>query len=378
MRRRQFGKMCLIAAAGGLTGSACSRPTSPRTVPRWRGADISFTLQEEAIGTQVRAPTNAPVQPIEQILVDHGATIARLRVWVSPPAGYSDQASLLVLAKRAHAAGLALLVDLHYSDFWADPSAQTIPAAWAGQSLSELVDTVREYTTQICRALIAQGTPPDIVQIGNEVSNGMLWPLGRVNTGDRSDNWSAFGRLLNAGIQGVHAATARTQTLLHIPATTEPADAAETLRNVSAQGVDVDLIGLSYYPFWHGPLSTVKTLLDTLADEFAKDLVIVETAYPWTLDPGGETEIYASSADSLPEADLYPPTPQGQAAYFAALKNILADVPNQHGVGLVDWEPGYLPGVGAHPGKGNPYNNLTMFDHAAVGLPSLEMLNDSL
>jgi arabinogalactan endo-1,4-beta-galactosidase len=111
---------------------------------RVRGADMSFTLQEEAIGTKYS--DRGKVRPVEQILAKHGANYMRLRIWTNPPPGYSTEASALTLAKRAHKAGMKILLDLHYSDFWADPGKQPIPAAWQGQDLPTLATTVRTYT----------------------------------------------------------------------------------------------------------------------------------------------------------------------------------------------------------------------------------------
>jgi arabinogalactan endo-1,4-beta-galactosidase len=391
MRRRAFMQLTSATLLAAMSANACSitpapaptppstlTPTPPPFVPPWRGADISFTLQEEAIGTKLRSATGHPDLPIERILADSGATIARLRVWVNPPPGYSDQASLLTLARRIHTAGLELLLDFHYSDFWADPSAQTTPAAWARESLDQLTRTVHDYSRHVVDTLVSQGTPPRIVQIGNEVSNGMLWPAGRVHSAGETADWSNFGALLRSGISGVRAALPSAQTMLHIQCTQPTSTGVSTVRSILGEGVDFDILGLSYYPFWHGPLTALRDMLIELEKEFGKDLMVVETAYPWTLDGGSEAEIIVSTASSLPEPDRFPPTPKGQAAYFAALKTLIAGVPRRHGIGFLDWEPGYISTVGAHPGLGNPYNNLTMFDKAGNGLPALDVFADTL
>ncbi|MGH3486836.1 MAG: glycosyl hydrolase 53 family protein, partial [Actinopolymorphaceae bacterium] len=142
-----------------------------------RGADIGFTLQEEAIGNELRDPQGR-VRPIEKILEGEGATHVRLRVWTNPPAGYSTLESALELGRRAQQAGLEILLNLHYSDFWADPGKQPTPAEWQGQDLPTLADTVRRYTRDAVAAFAAQGTPVDMVQIGNEITSGMLHPIG--------------------------------------------------------------------------------------------------------------------------------------------------------------------------------------------------------
>ncbi len=381
MRRRDFMRLSSATVAGAAGVNACSKTpelTPAPAVPPWRGADISFTLQEEAIGTKVRGVAGDPHRPIEHILADFGATMARLRVWVDPPPGYSDQAMLLALARRVHAAGLELLLDVHYSDFWADPSAQGTPRAWTGQPFHQLTQTVLDYSRDVVGSLVSQGTPPRIVQIGNEVSNGMLWPAGRVHGPRETAYWSDFTTLLKAGISGVRAASPGALTMLHVECTQPTATGVSTVRSILDDDVDIDVLGISYYPFWHGPLDALRDMLHELEKQFGRDLMVVETAYPWTLDRDLETEIIVSTRSCLPEPDRFPPTPEGQAAYFAALKAVIAGVPRRRGIGFLDWEPGYLSGVGAHPGQGNPYTNLTMFDNAGGGLPALGVFADTL
>ena len=141
------------------------------------------------------------VRPVERILARHGATYVRLRVWTDPPAGYSDEASALAMARRAKRAGLKVLLNLHYSDFWADPAHQTTPAAWQGQDLATLARTVHDYTRDIVARFARHGAPVDMVQIGNEVTAGMLWPEGQIYREDGA-HFPEFCTLLKAGIAG--------------------------------------------------------------------------------------------------------------------------------------------------------------------------------
>jgi arabinogalactan endo-1,4-beta-galactosidase len=337
-----------------------------------RGADISFTLQEEAAGT--RFTDRGAHRPVETILAAHGATHVRLRVWVAPPPGYSTASDALTLARRAHRAGLGVLLDLHYSDFWADPGKQVTPAAWQGQDLATLRRTVYEYTRGLVGAFARQGTPVDMVQIGNEVTGGMLWPLGQIYQSDGA-HWAEFATLLGAGIDGARAATRphgrQPAVMVHIDRGGDNGGAVWFYDQLAAQGVDFDLIGLSFYPFWHGPFSALQANLNDLATRYGKDIVIAETAYPWTLADGDDLANSLSSADQLPDGATYPATPLGQAGYFATLRQILRDVPHGHGAGFFDWEPEWVPGVGWEPGAGNPNDNLTMFDFTGAALPSV-------
>ena len=175
------------------------------------GGDLSFTPQELAAGAQF-TDRGRPGNPIE-IMRDNGANWVRMRLWVNPPAGYSDLATDLALARAVHAAGMKIYLDIMYSDFWADPQHQIIPAAWQGQDLSQLAQTVQSYTQQVISAFAQQGTPVDMVSIGNEIRNGILWPIGQVdpvaNTG-----WDNLATLLKAGVAGAQAGNPRGHKLL--------------------------------------------------------------------------------------------------------------------------------------------------------------------
>ncbi|MGH3490571.1 MAG: glycosyl hydrolase 53 family protein, partial [Actinopolymorphaceae bacterium] len=135
--------------------------------------------------------------------------------------------------------------------------------------------------------------------------------------------------------------------------------------------VPYDLIGESYYPIWHGSLADLEANLHDLATRYDKDIVVVETAYPWTAANGDDLANFYPLDEPLPDEETYPATPHGQAAFFDALRRILLDVPRGHGVGFFDWEPGWIPGVGWEPGAGTPNDNLTMWDFAGRALPSL-------
>ena len=141
--------------------------------------------------------------------------------------------------------------------------------------------------------------------------------------------------------------------------------------HVREHDVDFDVIGLSYYPIWHGSLDDLRGNLDDLAGRYGKDLVVVETAYPWTLENGDDLENLITDLSQVPDAEEFPPTPAGQQAYFEGLRQVLLDVPDGRGLGFFAWEPEWVPGVGWTPGEGNPNDNMTMFDWQGRALPSL-------
>lgn len=364
-----------MLAAGDMVAGARRRPDL--TALEVRGADMSFTLQEESVGTVLRDGLGR-VRPIERILADAGATWARLRLWVDPPQGHSDLASTLLLARRARAAGLRLLLDLHYSDSWADPTSQQVPAAWDGLSADQLARTVRDYTEVVIARLAAQGTPVDMVQIGNEISNGMLWPGGRVSMSSDASTWRQFGALVNAGIAGARAGNPpshRLSVMVHIDRGGDLEGSASFFEALMSAGVsDFDVMGLSYFPYWNGPLAALEDNLRHLASRFPdRALLVAETAYPWTKPDGGS--LHLRRDDLLPEIARYPPSPSGQAAFYAALRGVCLAVPGGRGAGFLVWEPAWLPGVPVTPGAdaSQVNSNLALFDRTGRSLPSLEV-----
>jgi arabinogalactan endo-1,4-beta-galactosidase len=296
----------------------------------------------------------------------------RLRIWTNPPAGYSTAASMLAMAIRARRAGMRVLLDLHYSDFWADPGHQSTPAAWQDQDLATLAETVRRYTRDLIEEF-SRHDAVDMVQIGNEVTAGMLWPLGQVYLSDGA-HWDGFATLLNAGITGARegAHGRHLPVMLHIDRGGDNGGSVWFYDHILAAGVvDFDVIGLSYYPFWHGPMAALTANLNDLSPRYGKDIVIAETAYPWTTGNGDDLANSFTSDGQLPDDAAYPATPQGQADFYSALRGVLAQVPDGRGAGFLAWEPEWIPGVGWEPGAGNPNDNLTMFDWQGNALPSV-------
>lgn len=334
------------------------------------GADLSFELEEERVGNKF-TDLDGQVLPPHQIMRRHGANYARLRLWVDPPGGYNNLASDLAMAKRIKAAGMKLLLNIHYSDFWADPGKQIIPRAWQGQDLTTLERTVENYTRQVIAAFAAQGTPVDMVQIGNEITNGILWPLGKV---EGNQGWDSFVALLKAGIRGAIKGSPpnhRPRIMLHIDQGGNNKVCRNFFDHIIAEDVPFDIIGLSYYPFWHGSLSDLRQNVNDLATRYGKDIIIVETQYPWTLENGDDTPNFVWTESQLPAG--YPASPRGQISFVNDLLSILAQVPGDHGAGIFYWEPEWIPGVGWEPGAGTPNDNLTLFDFRGRALPSIKI-----
>jgi arabinogalactan endo-1,4-beta-galactosidase len=366
-RRRVLQWLALTFVTTGATRRRAAAQSNALPV---RGADISFTLQEESIGTTYSV--DGAVAPIEKILASAGANFVRLRVWVDPPQGYSDLASALDLARRAKIAGLKIFLDLNYSDFWTDPNHQWTPRAWSTLNPEALQQTVLDYTRTVLTTFQGQGTPVDMVQIGNEVTFGMLWPTGEIYSAGQ-ENWAPFCALLAAGIAGVRDSELAGHTIpvvIHIFG--KNSDATYFYDHILEAGVDnFDVIGLTYFPWWSGSLASLQANLEDLGNRYRKPLLIAETAYPWAVPPEGEFQNWFQYTAQLPDMALFPPTPTGQLAYFQALRDLLEQLPDGRGIGFFDWEPGWLPGVPDEPGGDNPFVDLTMFDNHGDALPSM-------
>jgi arabinogalactan endo-1,4-beta-galactosidase len=258
-------------------------PPTTKTIGPMLGADISWLPEIENQAGQFARGTGKFLEggkPIDAIalLKEHGFNYVRLRIFHTPenPKGYSPGQgfcgldSTLSMARRVKAAGLKLLLDFHYSDYWADPQQQNTPLAWATLDYATLKDSMQAYTTAVLRALQRQATLPDMVQIGNEINHGLLWPDGRIGDLDQ------LAGLLQAGVAGVAAVSPDIPVMMHLALGGQNQEARFWLDNMIARGVTFDVIGLSYYPRWHGTLEDLDQNLHDLVDRYHKPVIVVE------------------------------------------------------------------------------------------------------
>ncbi len=291
------------------------------------GADVSFLAQCERDGV-VFKEAGEP-KDVLVMLREHQYNWVRLRVFHDPEAAGeklpNDLEYTLALAKRARALGFHVLLDLHYSDTWADPGHQPTPAAWTKLNHKQLVKKVFDYTRDVIAVFAHAGLMPDMVQVGNEVTQGMLWPDGKL-----PDNWENFADLLRAGIGGVDAGRGSfpmPRIMIHIERSGDYDAATWFFDSLIAHHVSFDVMGLSYYPFWHGKLAAFRNNLHDLALRYRLPIVIVETAYNWI--PGNP----AGKRSDFPES------PEGQKEFLAAVDAAVRAIPNGLGQGVFWWEP---------------------------------------
>lgn len=331
--------------------------------------DVSFIDEIESHGGYYYE-SNGERQDLLTLLKNNGTNAIRLRIWNEPEGRFCNLERTLDIAKRLKQHGLQFLLDFHYSDRWADPANQWKPKAWEGLSYDELLEAVKAYTIHVLKALREHNAIPDMVQIGNEITPGMLWNEGRVDGDyDTQEQWEQFAGLVKAGIQGVKAVDASIPIMIHIDRGGDEEASLKFYDRFQQLKVEFDVIGLSYYPWWHGSLEALRSNLHQLAKRYGKPIYIVESAYPWTLaQPEGMEWIVNKEEQLLPD---YPATVSGQQGYFEQLLSIIRDVPNGLGQGFYYWEPAWIPmksewSVG-HP---NNWGNLTLFDFNGQKLES--------
>jgi arabinogalactan endo-1,4-beta-galactosidase len=290
----------------------------------------------------------------------------RLRLFTSSaaqagadPYNYINNTSYTVpLAVRARKAGLLVLLDFHYSDTWADPGHQAIPAAWATLDLAQLVQQMRAYNSNTIATFAAAGAMPDYVQVGNEISSGMLWPLGKVS-GNGGASWSHLAQLMKAAIQGIRDASGAhmPRLIVHIDRGGDWAGTMWFFDNLNAQSVPFDIIGESYYPFFQGSPASLSNCLNNAAARYGKPIIVAENAFPWT-----------NACPSRWKNSLYgfTPTVTGQVSFVAALAGIVKGVTNHLGAGFIYWGAEYQAANGVNEGG---YNTSSFFDFNGNVLP---------
>jgi arabinogalactan endo-1,4-beta-galactosidase len=323
-----------------------------------KGVDIS-TLKQVEDNNGVFKENNISRDPI-QIFKSHGINFIRLKLWHTPENGYNNLANVLAVAQNVKNLGLKFLLDIHFSDTWADPAHQTKPADWNSLPFQSLKDSVYNYTKYVITTLKNNGALPDMVQIGNEITCGMLWDDGNVcGNFNTQVQWSNFTALLNEGIRGVKESLQSNDSLkimIHIDSGGDVSGSQWFFDKLNSYGVDFDIIGLSYYPWWQGTLIDLQNNLNNLIQLYNKEIIIAETAYPWTLNWNDNTNnIVGNTNQLLPN---YPASIEGQKKFLIDLMNIINDLPDDKGLGIFYWEPEWI----STQTFGSPWENLALFD----------------
>ena len=320
-----------------------------------RAADMSYLPLIESEGTIYKH--NNIAEDAITTLKNAGCNTIRIRLWQNPSDGHSGLSEVKVLALRVKQAGMKVWLTVHYSDTWADPGNQTKPVAWQSLNFTDLKTAVSSYTSQIMTEI-----NPDIIQIGNETNDGMLWPEGKLST-----NESQYLELVSTAVTVVRSKSATTKIMLHYAGITN----SDWFFNKVAN-VDYDYIGLSYYPIWHGKnLIDLQNKMNTLGQLYNKKVVIAETAYPFTFGYNDYTNnIIGLSNQIIPD---YPASNDGQKQYLLAIKNLVKQSSN--GIGFCYWGAEWVAFRGPTSTNGSSWENQALWDFTNNALPVMDAFN---
>lgn len=288
------------------------------------------------------------------ILKDNGVNTVRLRLWVNPSNEHSGFNEVKQFSETLKTNGFRTWLTLHYSDTWADPSQQITPTQWQGIEYTQLKDSLYNYTEKVMTEL-----QPDYIQIGNEINSGFLHPYG-----DISSNYQQFKELIEIAISAVRANESDTKIIIHFAGI----EGSNWFFN-QMSSLDYDIIGLSYYPIWHGKsLEILKTTMQDLSSSYDKNIIIAETAYPFTLEWNDWTNNIVGSESQLilPE---YPATLEGQRKFIKRIKEITKEL--EKGIGFCYWGAELIAWKGNQSTDASPWENQALFDFDNRALPLL-------
>lgn len=361
-----------------------------------KGMDLSTLAELEKLGAKYY--DNNEETDILEIMKRYDVDTVRLRLWNDPysekgepyGAGTNDLDTTLGIAKKVTDAGMGVLLNYHYSDFWADPRKQIKPKAWKDYGVKELEKAVYEYTRDTMQIFKEKGVNLTMVQVGNELTNGLLWPEGQK---PEYDNIALF---INAGIRGVRAVDGDVPIMIHLDNGGNNELYRTWFDEFMKRGEDFQYIGLSYYPFWHGTLDMLEYNMNDIAERYDKDLIIAEVSMGYTMEDYAlyeglkpeERKGYATKP-SLVEKLEYPMTKEGQADFMKDILTRLQNVKGGHGCGFFYWEPAWIPVPGSgwatpaslkymnDPGPcGNEWANQALFDYDGNVNPAFEVIRD--
>ena len=363
----------------------------------YRGMDVSAVLALENSGVKYYN-FDGEEQDVFMTLAQAGVNYIRLRVWNDPydengngyGGGNNDVATAITLGQRATQYGMKVCIDFHYSDFWADPKRQHAPKAWEGMSADEKADALYDFTKESLTQILDAGVDVGMVQVGNEINNGMS---GETDV-------PAVMELLSAGSRAVREIADSygkdIRIVLHYTNIEDNEEVDTMAANLKEYGVDYDIFGLSYYPFWHGTLQMLEDNMNDIAVRYGKELIVAEVSMGHTMEDyknyekltDSERKGYATKPELAAKVE-YPMTVQGQADFTKDFLKRVANVADNKGAGFFWWEPAWIPVPGSgwatpaslkymnDPGPcGNEWANQALFDYEGNALPALEVIRD--
>ena len=331
-----------------------------------KGVDLSMLKQVEDNGGLFYENGNQ-IDPIQEFN-SKGINTVRLKIWHNPLQNYNDLESVLEMAERVKNAELDLLLDFHYSDTWADPSNQNKPAAWENLNFETLCDSIEQYSRYVITKLKNQNTLPKYVQIGNETDCGFLWPDGYVCGESNNDiQWNKLRDLFMHAIEGVNTALDFEDSLKIISHVSSGGN--WFFSNLLEEDIPIDILGISYYPMWHGTFADLNQNINMLATQFGKPVLVVETAYPFTLSWNDNTNNILGLETQL--LDGYEASEEGQFSFLYDLISLVHD--NDFGYGICYWAPDWI----STSQFGSPWENQALFDFDGQLLDAVSVFDDA-
>lgn len=361
-----------------------------------KGMDLSTLLELERCGAKYY--DNGQEMDVLDIMKKYDVDTIRLRLWNEPRseegepygAGNNDLDETIAIGQRVSDAGFGVLLNFHYSDFWADPGKQIKPKAWTNYGVEELEKAVYNFTRESLAKVLDAGVNVTMIQVGNELSNGLLWPEGKV------PNYDNIAKFVSSGIRACREVKGDIPIMIHLDNGGNNALYREWFDNYTKRGEDFDYIGLSYYPFWHGSLQMLEDNMNDIAVRYGKELIIAEVSMGYTMEDykdyeklsDEERKGYATKPELVAKIE-YPMTIQGQVDFTKDFLNRVAHVADNKGAGFFWWEPAWIPVPGSawatpaslkymnDPGPcGNEWANQALFDYEGNVLPALSVIRD--
>lgn len=319
-------------------------------------------------------------QDVFEILAEQGVNYLRVRIWNDPfspigirGGGDMDLATAFWIAQKARRVNMRIILDLHYSDTWADPEHQEKPYAWETLNYNELLQAIDTFTYDAVMYFKSRGITPQMIQIGNEINNGMIFEEGRLIWNDPT-SYDRLADMLKAGIAGAKRADNFIKTIIHLADGGRFAIFDAFFDALKTRNVNYDIIGASFYPFYHGSLDMLEDNLNQISAKYNKPVFVAETSYAFT-HRGHQyaSHIFGSNQE---ENGGYLATIQGQATALRDIIEVVANVPNNKGLGILYWEPAWLPVQGAgwaEAGTNATWSNQALFTFTGRALPSLSV-----
>ncbi|MEW7292356.1 glycoside hydrolase family 53 protein [Aquimarina sp. 2304DJ70-9] len=348
-------------------------PDSVESKILYTGMDLSFQSELESYTLEYRDQNRNPVNLLDYV-TSNGTNLIRLRLWHTPENDLNSLEKVKSYALKIKSKGADFLLDIHYSDTWADPANQKPPASWNTMTNQEIKTAVYTYTKKVIQELKDQGTPPDIVQIGNETNSGFLWNYGKV-WDEFVDNWPFYVELSNQGYRAIKEVDSTIKTMIHIAGFS---NAKLFFNKFEENNGNYDIIGLSYYPQFHGKnLTDFQNSINDLATTFDKDIFLAEISYPFTLNWNDNQTNFIGQSDQI--LSRFPATPTGQKEYLAWIVHIIKNIPNDHGLGFCYWAPDWVAFSGNQntSTKGSSWENQCLFDFDLNALPAIDVFKDN-